>query len=140
MHVCVRLHDLASAKCVWLSVRMSGAFSISMNQSSNFKESCPSNVGISWSMVVVRLDSLCVACRVSMYTCMVLCTGSLLDWGACWGTMVRCCSLSVSCDRSSVGVDWEVLDFKLANWFLSCWNCFSKSAKGHRVSVFSQYS
>ena len=28
-------------------------------QSSNFEESCPSNVGISWSMVVVRLDSLC---------------------------------------------------------------------------------
>ena len=55
-----------------LSVRMSAVVSISMNQSSNFEESCPSNVGISWSMVVVRLDSLCVACRVSVYTYIVL--------------------------------------------------------------------
>ena len=45
---------------VLLYVRMSAVVSISMNQPSNFEESCPSNVGISWSMVVVRLDSLCV--------------------------------------------------------------------------------
>ena len=56
--------------------------SISMNQSSNFVECSPSNVGIS-----LRLVSLCVVCRVSVYACMVLCTGSSLDWvlvGAQW--------------------------------------------------------
>ena len=104
------------------SVRMSAAVSVSMSQSSNFEEDCLSNVGISWSMVVVRFDSLCVAYRVSVYTCMVLCTGSSLDGGAGWSTMVRCCSLSV-------GVDLRVVDCKLANWFLSCWNCSCRSAK-----------
>ena len=88
----------------------------------------------------MRLDSLCVACNVSVYACMVLCTGSSLDWEVDWRTMVRCYSLSVSCNSSSAVVDWEVLDFELANWFLSCWNCSSKSAKGHCVSVSSQYS
>ena len=43
-------------------------------------------------------------------------------------------------DSSSVGVDWGVLDFKFVNWFLSCWNCSSKSAKGQQVSVYWQYS
>ena len=108
---------------VWFSVRMSAVVSTSMNQSSNFEESCPSNVGISWSMVVVRLDSFCDACRMSVYACMVLCTGSSLDWGAAWSAMVRCCSLSV-------GVDWGVLDFKFANWFLGCWNYPTISAEG----------
>ena len=51
--------------------------------------------------------------------------------------MERCCSLSVSCDSSSVGVGWGVLDFKVANCFLSCWNCSSKSAKGVSVSFFT---
>ena len=51
---------------------------------------------------------------------------------------MRCCSFLVSCPSSFVCVDWEVLDFKLANWFLSCWNCFSRSAKGWQVSVSSQ--
>ena len=60
---------------------MSVVVSISMNQSSNIEESCPSYMGISWCMVVVRLDSLCVVHRVSLYGCMVLCTGSSLDWG-----------------------------------------------------------
>ena len=60
MSMWVRLHDLPAARHVWLSVRMSAAVSMSMNWSSNFEESCPSNVGISWSMVVVRFDSLCV--------------------------------------------------------------------------------
>ena len=45
-------------------------------------------------MVVVRLDSLCVACRVSMYACMVLGTGSSLDWGADWSNMMRWCIFS----------------------------------------------
>ena len=39
-----------------------------------------------------------------------------------------------------MGVDWGVLHFRLANWFLSCCNCSSKSAKGWQVSVSSQYS
>ena len=54
---------------------------MSMNQSSNFEESCTSHVGISWSMVLVRLKSLYVACRVSMYARMVLCTGSSMNLG-----------------------------------------------------------
>ena len=87
-----------------------------------------------------RLYSLCVACRVFVYACMVLCAGSSLDLGAGWSVMVRCCSLSVSCNSSSVGVHWGVLGFKLSNWFLSCWNCSSKSAKGKQVSVSSQNS
>ena len=56
--------------------------------------------------------------QVSVYACMVLCTGSSLDSRVGWSAMVRCCSLSVSCDSSSLDVDWGVLDFKLANWFL----------------------
>ena len=40
--------------------------------------------------------------------------------GLVGSTMVRCCSSSVSYDSSSVGMDWGVLDFRLANWFLSC--------------------
>ena len=135
----VRLCDLASARCVQLSARISAVVSISMNQSSNFEESCPSNVGISWSMVVMRFYSLSVTCRVFMYICMVLCTGSSLDLGFCWNIIVRCCRLSVSCDSSSVGVDWGVLVFKLANCFLSCWNCSIKSGKGWQVS-FSFHS
>ena len=72
MSVWMRPHDLASARHVQLSVRMSVVVSISMNQSFHFEESCPSNVKISWSMVVVRLDSLCVVHRVFVYACMVL--------------------------------------------------------------------
>ena len=71
MSVWLRPCDLALARCVGLFVRMSVAVSISMDQSSSFKESCPSNVGIFWSMVVVRLDSLYAAHRVSLYACMV---------------------------------------------------------------------
>ena len=140
MSVWVRPHHLASARHVWFSVRMSAVVSISTNQSSNFKESCPSNVGISWSMIVVRLDFLCVVCRVYVYACMVLCTGSSLDFETGWRTIVRCSSLSVCCNSSSAGVDWGVLDFKLANWFLSCWNCSCRSAKGWHISVSSEYS
>ena len=130
------------ARCVWLFVRMSAVVSMSMNQSSNFEESCPWNARISWRMDVARLDSLCVMNGISMYASMVLCTGSTLNWRADGNRsiMVRCCILSVSCDSSSVGVDWGELDFKLANWFLSCWNYSSKSAKGWQVSVSSHYS
>ena len=40
---------------------------------------------------------------------------SSLNWEAGSSTMISYCSFSVSCDSSSVGVDWVVLDFKLAN-------------------------
>ena len=38
MSMQVRPYDLASARCVQLSVRMSAAVSMSMNQSSNFED------------------------------------------------------------------------------------------------------
>ena len=66
---------------VWFSVRMPAVVSMSMKQSSSFEESCQSNLGMSCSMVVVRFNSLCVACKVSAYTCMVLYTGVSLGWG-----------------------------------------------------------
>ena len=62
----VRPCDLASTRCMQLSVKISVVFSMSMSQSSSFEESCPSNVGISWSMIVVKFDSLCVAYKVSV--------------------------------------------------------------------------
>ena len=64
---------------------------------------------------MVRFDSLCVVHKVSAYVCMILCTSSSLGLDAGWSIMVRCCSLSVSYDSSAVGVDWGVVDFKLAN-------------------------
>ena len=81
MSVQVRPNDLASAKNVQPSVRMSVTVSMSMKEFFSFEESCQSNVGISCSMVVVRFDSLFVAHGVSVFTCMVLCTGSSLGWG-----------------------------------------------------------
>ena len=83
MSVQVRPHDLASSRCVQLSVRMSAAVSMSLNQSSSFDESCPSNVGISWSIVVVRLDSLCVT-----WSCVLVphWTGG---WLECHGEMLK---------------------------------------------------
>ena len=77
----MRPHDLALARYVCLSVRISAVVSMSMKQSSSFKESYLSDLGISWSMVMVRFDSLYVLHRMSMYACMVLFTGSSLDWG-----------------------------------------------------------
>ena len=62
------------------NVRMSAAVSMSMKQSSSFEESCLLNVGISWSMDMVKCHSLCVMPKVSMYACIVLCTGSSLSW------------------------------------------------------------
>ena len=67
MSVQVRPCDLA--RYVQLSISMSVAVSMSMNQSSNFEESSPSNVGISWSMVVVRLDSL-LCCAQGVCVCL----------------------------------------------------------------------
>ena len=72
----IRLWDLASPRHVWLSIKMSIGVSRSVSQSSNFEESCPSNVGISWSKDVVRFASLCVTWKVSVYGCVAVCTGS----------------------------------------------------------------
>ena len=49
MRVQVRLHDLASARCVQFLVKMLVVVSMSMNQSPSSVESCSSNVGISCS-------------------------------------------------------------------------------------------
>ena len=48
-----------------------------------------------------------------------------LGIGGGWSIIVRCCSLSVSCVNSAVGVGGWVADFKLANWSGSCWICSS---------------
>ena len=45
---------MALARHVELSVKMSVAVTMSMNQSSNLDKSCPSNLGISWGMFVFR--------------------------------------------------------------------------------------
>ena len=98
---------MASARHLWLSGKMSAAVYMSMNQTSVFEESCPSNVGISCSMVVVRFDSLSVTWKVFMYACVVLCTGSPLGLGAefSWSVIMRYCSLSVSYISYAVDVD-----------------------------------
>ena len=62
---------------------------------------------------MVRLDSLCVCVQV-----VCVCLDGFVHWfltglGAGWSGMVRCCSLSVSCDSSSVIVDCGLLDFNL---------------------------
>ena len=90
----VRLHVLASARDVWLFVKMSVAVSMSMNQSSSFEESCLPNVGISCSLVMV------------MFACIVVCMSSSLGWGFGCGlsVIVRDCSPSVSCVNSSICV------------------------------------
>ena len=100
-----------------LSVRMSVAVSMSMNQSSSCEKSCPLNVEISCSMVTVRCDSLCVAHKVSLYAYIVSCIGSSLGFGADygWSIIVRCCSLSVTYISSAVGVDWGAVDFRPVN-------------------------
>ena len=129
MSVWVRLHDLTSAKHVWLSVRMSVAVSMSMNESSSFEESCPSNMGISWEHghgeVWFSLGCVQGVC---------VCLHHFVHWfltrlgGKCgWSIIVKCCSLSES---------WGLGSFKLANWSLSCWNCSNSSVKGLGVSVF----
>ena len=74
MSVQVRPCDLASVRCMNLSVRMSTVVYMSINQSSIFEDSCPLNVEISCSMVVGRFDSLCVVHKVSKNDCIVLYT------------------------------------------------------------------
>ena len=62
---------------------------------------------------MVRFASLCVAHKASVYACIVLYTGSSLGWGVgCgWSFIMRCCSLSVSCVKSSICVGGWVADF-----------------------------
>ena len=48
-----------------------------------------------------------------------------------------CCILSVRCDRSAVGVDYGVVDFRLVVWSLSWQKCSNSLAKGQQVSVSS---
>ena len=71
---------------------MSVVVSMSMNQSSSFEESFPSNVGISFSRAMV------------IFACMIVCMGSSSNWGfGCgWSVIVRGCSLSVRCINSSI--------------------------------------
>ena len=106
MRVWVRPWDLASARCVWLSVKMSAVVSRSVKQSSNFEESCPLNVGVSWRKDVLRFASLCMAHKVSVYACIVVCMGSSLSRGigSGWSVIMRCFRLSVSCVSSAVCV------------------------------------
>ena len=79
MRVWVRPWDLASIRCVWLSVKMSVAVSWSLSQSTTFEESCPLNMGISWSKDAVRSASLCMAHKVSVCACIVVHMGSSLS-------------------------------------------------------------
>ena len=141
MTVWVRLQDFASARHAQLSVRMSVVVSRSMSQSYNFEESCPLNVGISWSKDVVRFSSLCVVCKVSVYACIVVAMGSSLGCGdGCgWSIIVRCFSLSVNCVNSTLCVGGCVADFKEVNWPWRYQNCSSNSAKEWWVSFSSLY-
>ena len=141
MSVWVGPCDLVSGRCMQLSVRMSAAISMSMNKPSSFEESCPSNEEISWNMVVVRFDSLCVACKVSVYTYMVLHTDSSLGWGfKCSLSIIgRYCSLSVSCINSTVDVDWWVVDIKLEKWSLSCKTILITQPRMTSVSFFTVF-
>ena len=122
--------------CDSLLYKIPVAVSMSMNQSSSFKQSCLPNVGI-------FLEHSCGEAWFSL-CCMQGVHVSLhgfVHWFLTGlGGLVRCCSLSVCCDNSAVGVELGVLDFKLANWSL-CWqNCSNSSAKEWWVSVSSQYS
>ena len=94
MRVQVRLLALASARCVWLLVKMSLVVSMSMKQPSSFEESCPPNMGISCNRIMV------------MFACIAVCTGFSLGWGFGCGcsAKARCCSPSASCSNSSTCV------------------------------------
>ena len=64
MRIWVRPHALASARHVWLIVKMSVVVPMSMKQSSSFEESCTSNVEISCSRVMVMFAYI-VVCMCS---------------------------------------------------------------------------
>ena len=96
--------DLASGRHAQLSFRISVAVSRSVSHSSNFVESHPSNVEMSWSKYVVRFVCHCLAHKVSVYFCIAMCRGSSMGLGVgCgWYVMTSCCNLLVSCGNSSV--------------------------------------
>ena len=84
----------------------------SVNQSSNFEDSCPLTLGNSWSKDVVRVP-------ISMWhiRCVCVCLHSCVHgflfrlWvvGFGWSVKVRCFSLSVSCINSAMCVGgWQV--------------------------------
>ena len=95
MGVGARLHILVLASHVWLLVKMSVVVSMSVKQSCSFEESCSSNVGISYSRVLV------------MFACKVVCMSSSLAWvlGCGWSSTAICCSPSANCIKSSRCVD-----------------------------------
>ena len=95
MRAQVRPHVLASARHVQLLIKMSVAISMCMNQSSSFELSCPLNVGISCSRVMV------------IFAYIGVCLGSSLGWGfGCGGSIiVRCHSHSASCSNSPICVE-----------------------------------
>ena len=86
MKVWVRPHVLASARHVWLLVKMSGVVSMSINQSSSSEESFPSDVGKTCSRIML------------VFACIVVCTGSSLGWGFGhgWSATARCHNPSAS--------------------------------------------
>ena len=108
MRVHIRPWNLVPVRCVWLSVKMSAVVSGSVIQVSSFEDSLLSNVGISCSKDVVRLASLSVVCKVSLYTHRAVCPVSSLGWGVeCgWSVIVRCCSLSENCVNSPCVCGW----------------------------------
>ena len=102
---------------VCCSVKTPVVVSISMNQSSSFEESCPSNEGISYRrgcgevlFSLCVMQGLCVSLHSFVHRFLIR-----LGVGGGWSIIVRCCSLSVSCINSAVGVGGWVADFKLAN-------------------------
>ena len=75
--------------------------------------------------VVVRFESLCCMQGVSV------CLHGFVHWaGVLLSIMMRCCSLSVSCNISAADVYLGVVEFKLVNRSLSWQNCSNSAAKG----------
>ena len=114
----VRWHDLALARCAWLSFKISAAVSILLSHSSNKVVTHPSNVGISWSKDVVRFICHYVVQRVSVYCCISVwmrwLTGLHVECDC--SIMASYCSFSVKCASSSTcvggfGVDPSWLRF-----------------------------
>ena len=124
MSVLVKLHDLASARHVWLSFKMSAAILKSLSQSSNLVVSHPSNVGLSWEYRLVRF----IWCGV-MYYCIAVYRGSSigLEVGHGWRVTASCCSLLVRCASSSMCVGGLAVG---CNWASHCcWKHSCSSTK-----------
>ena len=79
----------------------------------------------------------------SVCVCLHSFVHGFLIWLGVWcgySIIVRCCSLSVNCIISIIGVgDWAA-DFKLAIWSWNYLNCSSNSAKGQWALVSSLHS